>query len=127
MNILRVAVKLAIATGILVVVGLFIFSWRFYNVNPVDLGQYLGARVGSVGTQLEVAENPYNSLARQLREREEELDEREKKLLETLEKRDAENRWISNLILGSITLLFILLLFNFYLDYKMRKNESSGP
>lgn len=120
---IRFLVKLGIVLAATATIGLFLFSWHFYDVNPLDVGSYLGARVGSVGTEMEVAENPYNTLAQQLREREEELDEREEVLLKTLEERNDENRWMSNLIMGSITLLFILILFNFYLDYRTRQEE----
>ena len=120
---LRFIVKFGIVMTATTLIALLAFSWQFYDVNPLDLGGYLGARVGSVGNQVEVAENPYNTLARELKEKEEELDEREKVLLQTLEERDRENRWVSNLILGSITVLFVLLLFNFYLDYRTRQEE----
>ncbi len=104
--------------------GLYVFSWQFYDVDPLDATRYLAARVGSAtGTEVEVSENPYNTLAQQLREREEELDEREAVLLETLEERESDNRVVSNLMLGLILVLFVLLFINFYLDYSTRKEE----
>lgn len=124
MKIVRLMVKMAIVATTTTVLILFLFSWRFYHVNPLDVTHYMVARIGSTtGTSAEVPENPYNTLAQELREREEELDEREEVLLQTLEERDRENRFISNLILISIVTLFLLVLFNFYLDYRTRKEE----
>lgn len=103
---------------------IFCFSWISYDVNPPEILEYLLAQAGSgVGMSLSVPENPFNTLAQQLKEKETELEKREEDMLRILEKRERDSKIIFNLILGLITVLFTLLLLNFYFDYRARKNQ----
>jgi hypothetical protein len=64
-------------------VFVFGFSWVSFRVNPVDITKYLAAQVGSsMGVSVSVSENPFNTLAQQLEEKEAQLQEREKALEE---------------------------------------------
>jgi len=112
---------------LIVLVFIFSFSWILYQVNPVDIIKYLGAQAGStIGVSVSVSENPFNTLAQQLKEKEIKLQEKEKELLkkETALKKEnisSQGKIILSLISGLLIILFILILINFYLDYKRRK------
>jgi len=110
-----------------VLVLTFCFSWIFYGASPPDIMKYLLAQVGSgVGMSVSVPENPFNTLAQQLKEKETELEKREESIMATLEKRERDSRIIYNLILGLMTVLFSLLLLNFYFDYQNRKYKNDS-
>jgi len=105
-------------------ISVFCFSWMSYSVGPVEISKYLLAQVGSgVGMSVSVPENPFNVWDQQLREKEEELEEREDLVYQVLEKRERESNLIFILILGLIAILLILLLVNFYFDYQDRKYQ----
>jgi predicted PurR-regulated permease PerM len=112
-------------------VFILIFSWTSYRVNPLDIFKYLGAEAGSaVGMSIGVPENPFSAVAKQLEEKENELQEKEKFLVEKENYLEEQYLYqtgnsILSLVLGVIVVLFVLLLFNFYLDYKNRKKENS--
>ncbi len=112
-------------TGLTVsLVFLLFVSWHYFSVNPGDVAKYFAATLGAAsGTSVEVPSNPYNTLAQQLIEKEEELEMREKGLEGALIEAEKENRFMLNLILGAVTSLFILLLVNFYFDYQARRLE----
>jgi|GEM_PF-1515607 len=94
------------------------------GLNPVELGRYLGSKIGlasEVGSSASVTPNQYNTLALQLEKkdnslkaRESELDEKEKKVDEIV------NRWMAYII-PTLAALAILVLLNFWLDHKERK------
>ena len=121
--------RLRIITGIVTIllIVVFGFSWASFKVNPLDITGYLVAQVGSsMGVSMSVSENPFNTLAQQLEEKEAQLQEKEK----ALEQREAspgsrdfseEGRIILWLISGLLIILFILILLNFYFDYKRTK------
>lgn len=77
-----------------------------------------------VGISLGVAENPYNSLAQQIAEREGELTEREIELIaseQALKEREDRIAWKATLAvysIGASFILFILVALNFYRDWK---------
>jgi hypothetical protein len=99
----------------------------YLGMNPIDISKYFGAKFGSsVGMSVGVPENPINKLAMQLKEKEEDLNERERALadkeagLVNPSRGDRMIIWIMGL--GIIT-LFILILVNFYLDRRYRKKK----
>ncbi len=102
-------------------VFLFFVSWYFFDASPVDITKYGLANLGSAsGTQVIVPENPYNTLAQQFIEKEEELTQREERLEGALLKMEEENRFLLSLILALVVMLSVFLLLNFYLDYRAR-------
>lgn len=128
MNSKRKITKFVLKTGIVCslvsLFFLFFFSWNFFKVNPVEVTGYFLANLGSAfGTQIVVPENPYNTLAQQLFQKEEELQEKEKVLEGVLTRMEKENKIILNFILWSMTALFVLVLLNFYFDYRTRRIE----
>lgn len=98
------------------------------GVSPIDLGRFVGARFGSaVGMNTSVPENPINRLAMQLKEKEDrlsaleaDLNEREKALNDL--DLEGQNKLLMAMAAG-IAILFVLLVINFYLDYRRRRKE----
>ncbi len=116
----------------LCLIFVFGFSWRFYKVSPVEIFSYFRAQIGTtVGMSVGVAENPFNTLAKQLKEKELRLKEKEELLnakeIELEEKKFSRaGEVILAIILAIIIIQFILILLNFYLDYKNRKRNTYG-
>lgn len=105
---------------------IFGFCWVRYQVFPSEILKYLGAQIGSsVGVSLTVPENPFNKWARQLQEKEKELNLRERALNEAFLKAQQESKIILTAILVLIIILFFLLLLNFYFDFKSRKIQKT--
>ena len=100
-----------------------------FNASPIVIGKYFIAQVGSaVGVTVGVAPNPFNTLAQQLKEKELALADREKELQQEeaafgkkIDKKLAtQNKiFLYLLIVGGILALLVLL--NFYLDYRRRR------
>lgn len=91
-----------------------------FDISPAAISQYLFAQVGSaIGMSTAVPPNPFNTLSRQLEEKEKALLEKEAGLAEKeellAEKTDGKN----HLLIGG-GILLILILLNFYLDYRRR-------
>jgi hypothetical protein len=108
---------------------LIIFLYQL-GLNPVDLGRFIGAKLGSaVGMSVSVPPNPINKLALELRDREDELDNREQALnqreLDLASRPGLKSDLLTQFILVGIITLFILILLNYYLDYKRRKKSAS--
>lgn len=117
-------IKMAIYFVSFLLVSIFCFSWLHYGAKPPEIMKYLLAQIGSsVGVSLTVPENPFNTLAKQLQEKEIELQKREKALDEILIKINRESKIILASILVLMIILVILILLNFYFDYQFRKTE----
>ena len=101
------------------------------GMNPIELGNLIGARISSAITTMSVgvAENPHNKLALQLKTKQNELKLKEKELLIRERELKKENLFLNQKLLivvaFGILFLFFLILLNFYLDYKRRKNEKN--
>lgn len=114
--------KISIFIFSFILILIFCYSWVRYGVDPAKIMKYLVAEIGSsVGVSLTVPENPFNTWAKQLQERETELQKREQTLNEILIKTERESRIILTLILVLIIILFFLVLLNFYFDYRTRR------
>jgi hypothetical protein len=103
-----------------------------YNlgVNPIDIVKFIGAEFTSavnVSGSASVRENPINSLALQLKNKEVALAQKEQSLQDeeaSLQKIGSlQNNLIIFLSIG-IVILFILIILNYYLDYRRRKKEA---
>ncbi len=102
------------------------------GTNPLDLGKFIGAQIGSaVGIKVTagVPANPFNTLALQLKEKEEKLAQKEvelnKKEGELNRIASLQNKLILAMSIG-IVVLFFLIILNYYLDYKRRQNEKNS-
>lgn len=115
----------------LIWVGCLAFLF-FLNINPADIGSFLGANIGgAVSTTINkasVTENPFNKLALDLSKKEKELNRYEQLLLEREREIEGNSSLVSNKALMSIgallAALLILIILNFYFDYKRRKKTS---
>ena len=112
---------------IIIIIGFF----YQIGVKPVDIGKFIGAKFGrAVGMSISIPENPFNRLAMQLQEKEDRLTQREKELDER-EKELGKKSFLSDntglLMAGGIILLFVLVLVNFYLDYRRKRVAGKSP
>ncbi len=111
---IKIIRRLIIITAGSLLLVFYFFSF-YLNTKPFALFKYLVAQVGSaVGIQIKVPENPYNTLAQQLREKEISLEEREK----ILTRRESI---IMGTVFGFMIFLFLLLILNFYFDWRHRR------
>jgi hypothetical protein len=114
---LRIFFLCFIIVGFLYIIGL----------NPVSIAKFIGAKFGfAVGMSTSVPENSFNQLASQLKEKENALAQREKELkirADELQKENDGNDFLVVALGAGIIVLFALVLLNYYLDYKRRKNE----
>lgn len=107
--------------GVLLVASAFFASAVFLTAwSPRDLGQGMLAQIGAVGVTLGVLPNPDNTLAAQLRERQEALERKdrvlsEKEALLTAEALRRDANAIEYSFLGG-SLLIALIILNFYFD-----------
>jgi hypothetical protein len=105
---------------------IFLSFLNILGANPLDIGKFFGAQFGqAVGMSVAVPDNPFNKLAAQLKEKENDLNTRERALL--LRERDlsivdkTQNRIIYVIGAGVLILLFLIVT-NFFLDYRRRRN-----
>ncbi len=120
---------------LVVVIALALVSAVFTErgVSPFAVGRYLMAEIGStIGVNVAVPPNPFNTLAEQLKSKEVALAEKEQALTRqgaALESRaQAEERGERRTLgyaaaVGGVLLALISL--NFYLDYRRRKTGST--
>ena len=102
------------------------------GVNPIDFTKYLGASFSSavgMSSSASVPVNPMNTLALQLKEKEDRLNIRESQL----NKRETDlssassvlqNKIIWGMIIG-IAVLFILIVLNFVLDWRRKRKAKT--
>jgi len=95
------------------------------KVGPTDLVSYSLASLGSsVGVSVSVPPNPYNTLAVQLEQWQKKLEEKEKiltqKEIELNQRTIFQGEIISKLVVALLIIIFLLILINFYLDFKFR-------
>ena len=101
------------------------YSKIILRIAPTDLVSYSLASFGSaVGVSVSVPPNPYNTIAVQLQDWQNKLIEKEKTLnqkeLELRQKSVIQGEIISKLIVALLGIIFLLVLINFYLDFKFR-------
>ncbi|MDA3840419.1 MAG: hypothetical protein PF572_04980 [Patescibacteria group bacterium] len=104
------------------------------GVSPIDYTKYLGAnfsRAVGIGSSASVPPNPMNTLALQLKDKEDWLNTRESQL----DKRETDlksassvlqNKVIWGMIIG-IVVLFLLILINFVMDWRRKKKSNTMP
>lgn len=112
--------------GFLVLISLLFLA--YLGLNPINISKYYGAMFGSaVGMSVSIPENPMNKLAKQLKDKEAELQQREIELNQKIKKIDnnsGQDRILIWLMGGGIMVLAMLILINFYLDHRHRsKNQ----
>lgn len=119
--------KLRLYFLIAIIVGFFAAA----GINPVDVGIFYGSKAGqAVGMSTSVAENPLNKLALDLKNKEDNLNQKEL----ALNAKEASLKNFSGLnqaillwaIILGIIILFVLIIINFILDYRRRKHEKNN-
>ncbi|OGF27200.1 hypothetical protein A2331_03450 [Candidatus Falkowbacteria bacterium RIFOXYB2_FULL_34_18] len=106
----------------------FILVSFLYNIGlgPIDIGKIIGAKFSSaIGVSAGVPANQINTLAMQLEEKEKKLAQKEQELIkkeEDLRKIIREDKTVIFLMVG-IVVLFILVMLNYYFDYRRRKKS----
>jgi hypothetical protein len=109
--------------------ALILVSFLFViGLNPVDLSVFVSSKLGrAVGMSVSIPENPINKLALQLKEKEDRLDQREQELdqreVDIDKQLEAKYNPVLVVLAVGIGVLFILILFNYYLDYRRRKRQ----
>jgi hypothetical protein len=100
----------------------------YLSLHPLDLESLFESKIGrAVGLSISVAENPYNKLALELDQKEEQIALREQKLDQIQAELLANtrlNRYIMLTMTFFLLILFFLIALNYYLDYQRRKSES---
>ena len=117
-----------VLTTFFLLIVVAVISQSVFNANPVTIGKYFIAQIGSsVGIMTSVPPNPFNTLAQQLKEKELALLDKERELAQeeaALGKKIDKELATQNKILLYLSIiggiLLILILFNFYFDYKRR-------
>ena len=110
--------------------AVLLFAVAVITAPPARLQQSTKDMFAAVGVSMSVAQNPINTQAQQLKQKETQLDQREATLL-AKENPAAQWQWIgqnANLSFYSLcmsTALFILVGINFYFDFR-RKNRSGA-
>lgn len=115
--------KLRVYFLVIIIIGFFVVA----GLNPVDIGVFLGAKVGSaIGMSTKIVENPFNKLALDLKSKEEKLNLKEKELDAreyNLSDAPQSNQVLLRGLIAGIFALFALVLINFIFDYKRGNNE----
>ena len=126
---IKKAFKLIHALRVFFLCFIIVGSLYLIGLSPVSITKFIGAKLGSaVGVSTSVPENPFNKLASQLKEKEEALALKEQELNLKAEELSSDNggQDILIIVLGAgIVVLFGLVLLNYYLDYRRRKNEEN--
>ncbi len=110
---------------IAVIIYGFLITW---GANPAKLNYFIGSSPSlgqGVGISASVKPNPYNTLALQLKQKEEKLNQREQELKQKEQKLNNQvfgQRIIIFSLMAAVALLFVLVLTNFYLDYKRNRH-----
>lgn len=101
--------------------------WAFQYVPAGEFAGYFKAQLVGQGAEIEV--NPFNKLAQQLEQKEEELAEREVELNRReeflVQEIQTEQQRRNTIILGIVVVTVIIVLLNFFLDWRREKREES--
>ena len=116
-----------------VLFGVFGLIKIVFDASPIAIGEYLVAQVGSgIGITVSVPPNPFNTLAQQLKEKEDKLVVKEKELQQKEEifqeqssrEQNSQNKNIIIYLIIGGGILLLLIVLNFYLDYRRKSNDT---
>lgn len=110
--------------------AVILFSFLIYvGISPMDVGRFIGAKFSSamgVNSYAQIQPNPFNTLALQLKEKETRIITKEKAVdqreYDLIRAASLQNKIIIFLTIG-IIVLFVLIVINYYMDYKRRRSE----
>lgn len=125
---LKKTIKFIHTLRIFLLVFIVIAFFTVLGINPVNVSKFVGSKIGrAVGMSVSIPENPFNKLALQLKEKEAELDARERNLAGKELALNSTSGKQSNFIILALSIgigiLFILVVFNYYLDYRRKKKK----
>ncbi len=105
-------------------------SLKVLGVNPWEFSRYVGARFTAavgISSTASVPPNPFNTLALQLKQKEEELARREQLVEAKAAAIESPEYILRNRVIWVLIILvfslIVLVLFNFYLDFRRRRQE----
>jgi len=112
---------------------IFFVFLLYLGLSPIGIGRYIGAQFGAAingegaaNVSVSIPVNPFNALALQLKEKQSLLDDREKGIdqreSDLLRASSLQSKLMWILTIG-IIILFILIIINYYMDYKRRQAE----
>ena len=111
------------STSFVFVLVVLIIGLGSANFDFIALSRYFMAQAGSaIGVSASVPPNPFNTLAKQIKEKEDELNLRERDV-NAREQALEKGKERGFLVYGSFGMLLLLVMANFYLDYKRRNFE----
>lgn len=113
------------------IVGAFAFMQGVFKASPLAVGHYLVAQVGSgIGVTVSIPPNPFNTLAQQLKEKEEYLlkkeaglQQKELALEEQLDKTQNNQSRTFVYLLLTAGILLVLIFLNLYLYRRKEDSE----
>ena len=95
------------------------------GMQPLAIGRFVGAKLSrAVGMSVSVPENPFNLIALQLKDKENQLNQKEQELNKKeldLDKTPSNNAVLLYILTVGIGVLFVLIMLNYYFDYRRRK------
>jgi hypothetical protein len=105
-----------------------IVLFYYVGLQPVDVSKFIGAKFSrAVGMSTSVPENPFNKVALQLKEKEQQLNEKENALDLKADELAHDNYTLQTkltiILIAGVALLFLLIMLNFYFDYKRKQQE----
>ena len=125
---LKKTIKFIHTLRVIFLVLIIIAFFTVIGINPVDVSKFVGSKIGrAVGVSINVSENPFNKLALQLKEKESRLAAREQELAareQEFNKSNSQDMLVWLLIIG-IGVLFVLILLNYFLDYRRKRKNYS--
>lgn len=102
------------------VVAVLLFGYAAVTSTPASLGQSAKDSLATVGVSLAVTQNPYNSAAEQLAQKQKLLDQREADLASREHSSYDPSGRLALYSLATSLALFVLVALNFYFDVKRR-------
>lgn len=114
--------------GLALLLVAVIFFQIAFDDNLIIAGRYFLAQAdmaAGVGASASVPQNPFNSLVQQFQEREQMLSEKEKELQQKDAALQEQANGKHNNQNWFLVVLLILVLLNFYLDYRRRKYSTN--
>jgi len=126
-------IKIIHALRVLFLFFIFFTFLIYLGLSPVDVGRYIGAQFGAAITgdsptniSVSIPANPFNTLALQLKEKENKLTDREKGIdqreSDLIRAGSLQSKLLWILSIG-IIILFALIILNYIMDFKRRKTE----
>ena len=97
-----------------------------WGIDRIAVDAPAGEAGANVGVSVGVLPNPYNTLAQQLQDKENDLTKREADLSKKEEGSNKQDKTLIYALIGGGVLLLLILL-NFYFDYRRKRRKQDTP